>query len=288
LSRSSRDRWLLWLLRLSAVAAAGIVVLIAVFLLQESVPALQRIGIGRFFSDESWHPTAVASKGQFNLVPMLAGTLLATGGAVLIAAPLGIGSALFCHFYAPPLIARAYRRLIELLAGIPSVVYGFWGLVVLVPLIARWNPPGPSLLAGVAILAIMVLPTMALVADSAFASVPREYLHGAAALGLSRFRTIRGVVLPAARDGLLTGAILQTGRAIGETMAILMACGNVVRIPGSVFDPIRTLTANIALEMAYATGDHRAALFVSGLVLMLMIVVLVAAAEWISRGRVYG
>lgn len=288
MSRSRRDCLLLCLLRLSAVASAAIVVLIAGFLLQESVPALQRIGLSRFFGDQSWHPASVASRGQFNLIPMLAGTLLATAGAVLIAAPLGIGSALFCHFYAPPLIARAYRRLIELLAGIPSVVYGFWGLVVVVPLIGSWNPPGPSLLAGVAILAIMVLPTMALVADSAFASVPREYLHGAAALGLSRFGTIRGVVLPAARNGLLTGALLQTGRAIGETMAILMVCGNVVKIPGSVFDPIRTLTANIALEMAYATGDHRSALFVSGLVLMLMIVVLVAAAEWVSRGRVYG
>jgi phosphate transport system permease protein len=209
-------------------------------------------------------------------------------GSVLIATPLGILSAVFCHYYAPPAIARLYRRLIELLAGIPSVVYGFWGIMVLVPLIAEIQPPGPSLLAGILILTIMILPTIALMADASLANVPQQYIRGAAALGLPRWATIRGVVFPAAKSGLFTGVILEIGRAIGETMAILMVCGNVVQIPSSIFDPIRTLTANIALEMAYALGDHRAALFVSGLVLMAMIVALALAAEWISRGRVYG
>jgi phosphate transport system permease protein len=192
-------------------------------------------------------------------------------------------SAIFSRFYAPEHLRTAYRRLVELLAGIPSVVYGFWGLVVLVPLIGRLQPPGPSLLAGVIILAIMVLPTIALMADAAIENVPEPYLRAAAALGLSRWGTIRGVVLPAARSGLFTGVILETGRAIGETMAILMVCGNVVQTPDSLFDPIRTLTANIALEMAYAVGDHRAALFVTGLVLMAMIVALVIAAELTAR-----
>lgn len=278
----------MWLLRSCALLAGAIVVLICAFLVFESIPALRHVGVARFFTDESWHPAAEASQGKFNLVPMLAGTLLAMAGAVTIATPLGISSALFCHFYAPPLLARGYRRLIELLAGIPSVVYGFWGLVVLVPLIARWQPPGASLLAGVMILSIMVLPTIALVADAALANVPREYLCGAAALGISRWGMIRGVVLPAARSGLLTGVILETGRAIGETMAILMVCGNVVKMPHSVFDPVRTLTANIALEMAYALGDHRSALFVSGLLLMAIVLVLVAAAEVATKGRVYG
>ena len=169
-------------------------------------------------------------------------------------------------------MGRLYRRLIELLAGIPSVVYGFWGLVTLVPLIARVRPPGPSLLAGILILTIMILPTITLMAHAALAGVPKHYLQGAAALGLSRWATIRGVVFPAARSGLFTGVILETGRAIGETMAILMVCGNVVRTPHSLFDPIRTLTANIALEMGFALGDHRSALFVSGLLLTAMIV----------------
>jgi phosphate transport system permease protein len=153
----------------------------------------------------------------------------------------------------------------------------------LVPIIARLHPPGPSLLAGVIILSIMILPTIALVADASFANLPDDYLKGAAALGLSRWGTIYGVVLPSAKSGLITGVILQTGRAIGETMAVLMVCGNVVRTPHSIFDPIRTLTANIALEMAYAMGDHRAALFVSGLLLMALVAALVLAAEALDK-----
>jgi len=271
-------------LRGIAAIAGTIVLLIVVFLIVEALPVLRHVGLLRFLTDPSWHP----AEGLYNLTPMLWGTLFAMAGSVLIATPLGILSAVFCHYYAPVSLARLYRRLIELLAGIPSVVYGFWGLVVLVPLIGELHPPGPSLLAGILILAIMILPTIALMADASLANVPQHYVRGAAALGLPRWATIRGVVFPAAKSGLFTGVILETGRAIGETMAILMVCGNVVQTPSSLFDPIRTLTANIALEMAYALGDHRAALFVSGLVLMAMIVVLIASAEWISRGRMYG
>jgi phosphate transport system permease protein len=284
LSRWSTDELLCWVLRGIATIAGTIVMLIMVFLIMEALPALHHVGLLRFFTDPSWHP----AEGFYNLTPMLWGTLFAMTGSVLIATPLGILSAVFCHYYAPLALALPYRRMIELLAGIPSVVYGFWGLVVLVPLIAEIQPPGPSLLAGILILTIMILPTIALMADASLANVPQQYIRGAAALGLPRWATIRGVVFPAAKSGLFTGVILETGRAIGETMAILMVCGNVVQIPSSIFDPIRTLTANIALEMAYALGDHRAALFVSGLVLMTIIVALVLAAEWISRGRVYG
>lgn len=282
--RSRIDRWLLWLVRGCAAIAGGIVVLIVLFLVAEALPALRHIGPARFFTDTSWNP----AENLYNLTPMLWGTLFAMTGAVLVATPLGILSAVFCHFYAPPTIARTYRRLIELLAGIPSVVYGFWGLVSLVPLIGKFHPPGPSLLAGIAILTVMILPTITLMADGALAGVPRHYLQGAAALGLSRWATVRGVVFPAAKSGLFTGVILETGRAIGETMAVLMVCGNVVQTPRSLFDPVRTLTANIALEMAYALGDHRSALFVSGLVLTVLIVALVTAAEIISKERIYG
>jgi phosphate transport system permease protein len=284
LSRWPTDRLLLWLLRGTATLAGAIVLLIVGFLVVEAIPVLRHVGIARFVTDPSWHP----AEGLYDLTPMLWGTLFAMVGSVLIATPLGIFSAVFCHYYAPLAVARPYRKLVELLAGIPSVVYGFWGLVVLVPLIGSIHPPGPSLLAGIVILAMMILPTIALMADASLANVPPQYVRGAAALGLSRWATIRGVVFPTAQSGLFTGAILETGRAIGETMAILMVCGNVVQTPHSLFDPMRTLTANIALEMAYAFGDHRAALFVSGLVLMGMIVALVAAADWISHGRIYG
>lgn len=262
--------------------AGAVLLLILGFVALESWPALQGIGLTRFFSDGAWHPAGAAQTGRYDLSPMLIGTLYAVLGAMLLATPLGVLSAVFCHYYAPPALARGYRRLIELLAGIPSVVYGFWGLVVLVPLIRAWHPPGPSLLAGMLILALMILPTIALLTDAALASLPAAYLRGAAALGLSRWSTTCRVALPAARSGLFTAVCLASGRALGETMAVLMVCGNVVRVPDSVFDPIRTLTANIALEMAYAQEAHRAALFVSGAVLLALIALLAFAADRIG------
>lgn len=265
-------------LRLVALLAGAVALLIAAFLLLESLPALRRVGPVRFLTDRGWYPT----RGLFDLTPMLAGSLLVTAGAVLLATPLGIATAVFCHHYAPPAVARVYRRLIELLAGIPSVVYGLWGLVALVPWVARLHPPGPSLLAGALVLALMILPTIALTADAALAAVPRDVLRAAAALGLSRSALVWGVVLPAARSGVATGVLLGVGRALGETMALLMVCGNQVQVPATPFDSVRTLTANIALEMAYATGDHRAALFVSGLFLFLLVVMLVVAARWLG------
>lgn len=275
------DRLLLWGFRAAAALAGSAIVLVVGFVVVESVPVLRSVGPLRFLTDPSWHP----GEGRYDLTPMIAATLLVAGGAIVLAAPLGLASALFTRQYAPPPVARVYRRVVELLAGIPSVVYGFWGLVVLAPLIARLHPPGPSLLAGILILALMILPTVALTADAALEGVEREHLRAGAALGLTRWTVSRRILLPAARDGIGTGVILATGRAVGETMAVLMVCGNVVQVPGSVFDPVRTLTANIALEMAYALGDHRSALFVSGLALLLMVGGLVGGAGLVGGGR---
>lgn len=262
---------------------AGVILFgILAFLIIESVPALQHIGMERFATDSAWHPT----DGQFFLLPMILGTLFTTTGALLLATPIGILSAIFCQWYAPLPIAHLYRRLIELLAGIPSVVYGLWGLVVLVPLIGQLQPPGSSLLAGIIILALMILPTMALLAQASIANVPQEYVRGGAALGLGQWAILRRIVLPSARSGLFTAMLLGTGRAMGETMAVLMVCGNIVQIPQQIFDPVRTLTANIALEMAYATSDHRSALFVSGLILMGMVLVLVHMADRCRKERI--
>jgi len=255
------------------------VLLILFFLLAESLPLLREVSALRFVTDSSWQPT----EGAYNLAPMLSGTLYAAAGALFLATPLGIASALFVAYYALPSAARIYRRLIELLAGIPSVVYGFWALTTLVPLINELHPPGASLLAGILVLTLMILPTVALTAHAALLAVPDEYLRGAAALGMSRWSIIRGVVLPAARMGVTAGIILAAGRAIGETMAVLMVTGNVVQHASTVYDPIRTLAANIALEMPYALGDHRAALFVSGLMLMLLVIALWSAAARIGR-----
>lgn len=273
--KQHQDLVLIWVLRSISAIAGIMMVLIVGFLLKEALPILQTVGIQAFFTDRSWNP----NQDSYNLVPMIWGTVLTTTGAVLLATPLGIISALFCQYYAPQAIATLYRRLIELLAGIPSVVYGFWGLVTLVPLINQLHPPGASLLAGISILTLMILPTIALVADATFGEVPAEYLLGASALGLSSWGTIWQIVLPVSKSGLFTGIILEIGRGIGETMAVLMVCGNVVQTPESIFDPVRTLTANIALEMAYALDNHRSALFVSGLLLLSVIILLGIALE---------
>lgn len=275
MSPSSRDAKLLWLLSASALIAAGLLLLILVFLARESWPVIQNAGISTFFRDDGWFP----SEGAYGLVPMLAASMAMSALAIVIAAPLGVMSALFCRFYAPPMIARMYRWAIILLAGIPSVVLGLWGLTVIVPLILAVSPPGTSLLAGSIILALMILPTVALTTEAALAAVPKAYWQGAAALGLSTEATILRVALPATGASIYAGILLAVARALGETMAVMMVSGNVVQLPTSLFDPVRTLTANIALEMAYATGDHRASLFVSGLVLTALVLALAAGAR---------
>ncbi|MEO0867152.1 MAG: phosphate ABC transporter permease subunit PstC [Cyanobacteria bacterium J06642_11] len=274
-----RDRLLLISLRTLAGITALVGVLITVFVVRESLPALHTIGLGRFFWDQAWYPL----EGQFNLMPIIIGTLLTALGGMAIAAPLGLLSALFCQFYAPKILAAGYQRLLELLVGIPSVVYGFWGLIVLVPKINQIHPPGQSLLAGSLILGIMVLPTIALLAKASLGEVPPSYLQGAAALSLSRWSTLTQIVLPTVRSGLITAVVLAMGRALGETMAVLMVCGNVVQVPDSVFDPVRSLAANIALEMAYATTEHRSVLFVSGVVLLGLVGLLVMVASVLNR-----
>ena len=279
MSHSMTDRLVQWLLRLGAMIAALVMLLILAFLLLESWPALFQLTPARFWMDVSWHPL----EASYNLMPMLSGTVLASIGALLLAIPLGLASALFIVFYATAHLAMPYKRLIELLAGIPSVVFGFWGLTTLVPLITQWHPPGASLLAAVLVLTLMILPTITLTAFSALHAVPDDFLRNAAALGMSRWGMIYGVAFPAARTGIVAGIILAAGRALGETMAVLMVAGNVVQHPASLFDPIRTLAANIALEMAYAMGDHRAVLFVTGLLLMLLVMLLAAMAGWLRK-----
>ncbi|MBS0204154.1 MAG: phosphate ABC transporter permease subunit PstC [Planctomycetes bacterium] len=285
MSRSSKDLLLVAVLRGLAVVSGLVVVCIVLFVLVEAFPALSDVGPSRFLSDASWHPDESPSTGTFNLLPIAAGTLLTSLLAVVVAGPLGILSAVFAQYYAPARLAGWYRRLVELMAGVPSVVYGLWGLVVLVPLVNRIHPPGQSLLAGVVILTLMILPTVALLTDAAFTGLPAGYARGAAALGLSRSTTAFFVMIPAARSGLATAVMLALVRAMGETMAVVMVCGNVARMPGGLFAPVRTLTATIALEMGYARGDHRSALFACGLVLVIVVTVFILCVELGSYRR---
>jgi len=261
------DRRVAPLLAATAVFTASLVALILLFLLGEAWPVLADNGWLKLFVDDGWFPL----EGRFGLAPMVWATLAVSVGALLLALPFGLSSAIFERYYATARIAKLYRMMIALLAGIPSVVYGLWGLTVLVPLIARWQPPGASVLAAILVLTLMILPTVALASSAAFASVPDALLRGAAALGMTRKSQIIGVAIPAARGGIFGGALLGLARAMGETMAVLMVAGNVVQNPSGLFEPVRVLTANIALEMAYATGTHRAGLFASGLLLVLLV-----------------
>lgn len=264
-----------------AAAASLLALLVTVFLARESADVLRDVGPGRLLLDVAWQPL----QGRFGLVPMLVATLLAAGLAVALATPLGVASAVFVRFMAGPRLQRATRMLLGLLAGIPSVVFGLWGLTTLVPIVGAWQPPGASLLAAALVLSIMIVPTIALTADSALAAVPATWLRGAAALGLSQRAMITGVALPAARRGIRAGVLLALARALGETMAVLMVAGNVVQVPSSLFDPVRVLTSNIALEMAYATDLHRSSLFASGLLLMLLVTLLTLLGTSIRGGH---
>jgi phosphate transport system permease protein len=263
------------LLRCAALATGGVSIIIFLFLLKESAPLLWRVGLGAFVRNVPWAPTS----GTYGVLPMVVGTFWAMLGSVLVATPLGVAAAVFTTFYAPRWLGTIVRTVLWLLAGIPSVVYGFWGLVTLVPIINRIHAPGVSLLAGISILTIMILPTIALMAEAALETVPRSYIQAAHALGAGTWGIVRSVVIPAARSGLFAGVILEMGRAIGETMAVIMVMGNTVQYPSTWFDSARTLTANIALEMAYATGDHQRALFVTGLALLGIITLMIYAAD---------
>ncbi|MCA8960200.1 MAG: phosphate ABC transporter permease subunit PstC [Planctomycetes bacterium] len=246
-------------MRCGSILTVSILLLIIGFVLSEAWPAL--IGIGpRFLTDESWHPT----EGTFGAGPMLVGSLLTTAGAVAIAVPLGVLTAVYWTYHAPSWVAPPLRICVELLAGVPSVVFGLWGLVVIVPWILEIRPPGQCLLAASIVLASMIVPTITLLTEQALRELPRHLAANAAALGLCQRTTIWRILVPQARRSIGVAALLATARALGETMAVLLVCGNAVAYPSSPFDSIRTLTTGIALEMAYALGEHRAALFACG------------------------
>jgi phosphate transport system permease protein len=255
---------------ITALLVAALSAWIVAFVLREAWPFLSINHLVALFAAGPWHPL----EQQFNAQAMIIASILVCSGALMIAAPLGIAIALYTQFIAGPRTQTVCRGTLALLAGIPSVVFGLWGLTSLVPLIAIINPPGASMLAAMLILALMVLPTIAVSAESALNSVPKDWLKGGAALGLSIEAIAIKVALPAARHGIRSGIIMAAMRALGETMAVLMVAGNVVQLPGSIFDSVRVLTANIALEMAYATGQHRSSLFATGLLLTMIVFIL--------------
>ncbi len=266
---------------LTALAAILIVFLIGLFVIQQGIPAFRAIGVFKFLFGTVWRPGI----DEFGILPMVVGSIYVTIGALLLSAPLGIACAIFLAEVAPYRVRGVVRSAVELLVGIPSVVYGLVGMVILVPLIREIGGNGYSVLAGVIVLTIMVLPTVVSISEDSLRAVPVSYREGALALGASHWQTIWNVILPAARSGIMAAVILAMGRAIGETMAMIMVIGNAILIPTSPLDPARTLTGNIAVEIMYAGGIHESALFATGIVLFLLIMGLNSLA-FVARRRV--
>nr|WP_292796312.1 phosphate ABC transporter permease subunit PstC [Methanobrevibacter sp.] len=257
-----------------------IISLIIIFLVHESIPAFTHFGLIRIFTDMRWIPDL----NLFGMLPMIVSSLLVSFLALVFAVPLSLTTAIYIEELSSISIKNLFKPIIQTLAGIPSVVYGFFGLTVLIPLIRDFvGGDGFSVLAASIVLAIMILPTIITLSQDAIRNVPFEYKQASFALGSTHFQTISKIILPTALPGILTGIILGLGRAVGETLAVLMVIGNVNQIPSSILDSARTLTSNIALEMGYAMDIHYNMLFVNGVILFVIIVVLMALTMCIQH-----
>ena len=258
------------------------VVLICVYLFASGVPAIGEIGVTDFLFGTKWKP----SSGYYGIFPMIIGSILVTGIAVVIGVPIGILCAVFMSHYCPKKLYRFVKPAINLLAGIPSIVYGFFGLVVIVPIMKElFGGSGKSLLTAGILLGIMILPTVIKTTESSLNAVPKSYYEGALALGATHERSVFFASLPAAKSGILAAIILGVGRAIGETMAVILVAGNQTVIPKSITSGIRTLTSNIVMEMGYAGGLHREALIATGVVLFVFILIIILCFSALKRRK---
>jgi len=280
-----QDKVIATILMLVALSAISGLALIALFIFKEGLPLILRVGPADFFASTLWAP----SEGHFGILAMIVGSAAVMIGAMLVGIIFSLACAIVLTQFCPKKLVSILKPCIELLAGIPSVVYGYMGMVTIIPLLGIPTPfhdgNGSTVLAAAVVLAVMVLPTVTAIAVDAFQAVPKSFPEGSIALGATRWQTTRMVMLPAARSGLVAAVILGMGRAIGETMAVIMVAGNALAIPTSVFSPVRTLTSNIALEMGYATGLHQKALFATGLTLFVIIMILNSIALAVSRRR---
>jgi phosphate ABC transporter permease protein PstC len=270
-----------FVLILFALSSLLFLFIIFAFILSEGLPLFYKVGISTITFGSKWAPT----KGFFGIFPMIVSSFMVTLGALIVGAPLALACATYLSEYAGKRTKIFLKPSLELLAGIPSVVYGFLGVIYIVPIIREYlGGSGFSILSTSLVLGIMILPTITSISFDSLMSVPSGYREGSLAMGATKWQTIYRVVLPAARSGILASFILGMGRAIGETMAVIMVAGNALKIPTSLLDPLRTLTSNIALELAYATGDHRSALFSTGVVLLIIIMSLNLVANfWVKR-----
>ncbi|MBN1399562.1 MAG: phosphate ABC transporter permease subunit PstC [Anaerolineae bacterium] len=296
--RNAVDRTVRHLLLASALSAIFIVFLIIMFTMIEAWESIEQIGLDTMLLGTIWRPGSIigTDEAQFGLVPMIVGSILSTFGAALLGVPLSIMAAILLAEVAPPIVRETVRPAIELLAGIPSVVYGLFGMVVLAPMIRTVQLPynaGFGLLNASIVLAVMIIPTITSIAEDAIRAVPRQYKEGSLALGATHWQTIYQVMLPSARSGILAAIILGIGRALGETMAVIMVIGNAIAIPEPltdnpltiIFSAARTLTGNVAVEINYAAGAHRSALFFTGVLLFIMILLVNRLARFLLKER---
>ncbi|HMM32867.1 MAG TPA: phosphate ABC transporter permease subunit PstC [Clostridia bacterium] len=257
----------------AAAASVSILalMLICVFLFANGIPAIREIGLFEFIGGQKWKP----SNDFYGIFPMILGSIYVTAGALVIGVPIGLFCAVFLARFCPQKLYKVLKPAVELLAGIPSVVYGFFGLVVLVPFVRNEiGGNGSSMLTASILLGIMILPTIITVSEAAIRAVPESYYEGGLALGATHERSVFFTTLPAAKSGILAGVILGVGRAIGETMAVVMVAGNQARMPAGILKGIRTMTANIVIEMGYATDLHREALIATAVVLFVFILLI--------------
>lgn len=258
------------------------VALICFFLFANGVPAIGKIGVFDFLLGKTWKP----SNDIYGILPMILGSIYVTAGAVIIGVSIGVLTAVFMAKFCPKKLYKFLKPAIELLAGIPSVVYGFFGLVVIVPFIREnFGGDGSSMLTASILLGIMILPTIIGISEAAIRAVPDSYYEGGLALGASHERSVFFTTLPAARSGIMAGVILGIGRAIGETMAVIMVAGNQPRMPAGILKGLRTLTANIVIEMGYAAGLHREALIATAVVLFVFILIINILFSILKRRR---
>ena len=257
------------------------VVVISLFLFASAFPTIKEIGPINFLFGKIWKP----SNDIYGIFPMIVGSVYVTGISILIGVPLGLFTALYMTYFAPKRLYRVMKPAVELLAGIPSIVYGFFGLMVLVPLFRSIFGSGKSIMTASVLLSFMILPTIITVSESSLMALDNSLLEGALALGDTKEKAVFRVMVPAASSGILSSVILGVGRSIGETMAVVMVAGNQPRIPGGVLDGVRTMTANIVLEMGYATDLHREALIATGAVLFVFVLILNLSFSLIRRKK---
>ena len=275
-----KERGMKTVFLLAACTSILAVALICIFLFLNGFSAIGKIGVADFLLGRQWKPL----NDIYGIFPMIVGSIYVTAGAMLIGVPIGLLCAVFLAEFCPPAVYRIVKPAVDLLAGIPSVVYGFFALMVIVPIMQDlFGVSGKNMITASVLLGLMILPTSIGVSEAAIRAVPESYYEGALALGATRERSVFAAVLPAAKSGILAGVVLGIGRAIGETMAVIMVAGNQPVIPGSLLSGVRTMTANIVMEMGYATGLHREALIATAVVLFVFILIINLAFSLLKR-----